>query len=58
MTPTRIYIARPQAEGAKPRLIRAPNSASLVKAKAGEVYEKAAERLAEARWLPEFGRAA
>lgn len=31
---------------------------ALAKAKAGEIYEKAAERLAEARWVPEFGRAA
>lgn len=30
-TPTRIYIARPRAEGAKPRLIRAPNVAQAAR---------------------------
>lgn len=30
---------------------------ALANAKAGEIYEKAAERLSEARWVPEFGRA-
>lgn len=31
---------------------------ALANAKAGEIYEKAAERLSEARWVPEFGRVA
>lgn len=29
---------------------------ALANAKAGEIYEKAAQRLGEARWVPEFGR--
>lgn len=33
-------------------------AAALTNAKAGEIYEKAAQRLGEARWVPEFGRVA
>jgi len=31
---------------------------ALANAKAGEIYEKGAQRLGEARWVPEFGRVA